>query len=454
MPFLQLPPELHLEFAECLTQPCLAALCLVNHKLRNIYLKPLYTIASDVALQWAVKHSNKETLELALEHGGNVNAVNQRTDTLLIQAIVLGHISIAELLLEKGADVSMADGASKTPLHFAVQHGHAVFAKVLLQHGANINALERNENTPLIDASYKGHLATVQVLLENGADIAHTNCRGATAVNIAILKCDLDIIKLLIKYGADYKSTNICGTGSPINAAARASRLDVMKYFFEELGFSDMNTRDDDAWTPLLAAATSDDHLPTIEYLIEHGADLDAVTRNGVSALMLSIRHGQYVVARFLVSKGADVNIADIVRGDTTLIDAAEREDPEIVRQIIQRGADINQTNDAKWTPILQACKSGSLEVVKVLLEYGADPAEPCRCGCGTTPLQGACGQGHVEIVRYLLDLGVSPHTVNRSGQSPIDTTLMKHQNDQRKEILKLLKEKGCVPTPQTGGVF
>ncbi|KAF1911176.1 ankyrin repeat-containing domain protein, partial [Ampelomyces quisqualis] len=93
----------------------------------------------------------------------------------------------------------------------------------------------------------------------------------------------------------------------------------------------------------------------------------------------------------------------------------------EIVHLLIEKGADINQTNNNKWTPFLQACKYGSLDVVKVLLEHGADPAEPCRCGCGTTPLQGACNNGHVGIVKFLLELGMSPHTVNRSGQSPID---------------------------------
>ena len=299
MPFLELPPELHLELAEWLISSSLAALCLVNKKLQSIYVKPLYSKDSDSVLQWAVEHSNKETMETTLKHGGNVNAIYYETETLLMRAIRLGRISIAELLLEKGADVSLVDAKSKTPLHYAIQHKQVVSARVLLQYGANVNALEHNSNTPLIEAAYYGPLEAVEVLLEHGADMAHANCKGATAVYIAILKCDLEIIKLLIRHGADYSWKY---AGSPLTNAASGNRLDAMKYFVEELGFTDVNATNEDGWIPLISAARSDDNQPVIEYLVEQGSRLDAVTRHGVSALMLSIRHGQFAIAKYLIT--------------------------------------------------------------------------------------------------------------------------------------------------------
>ncbi|KAF2024542.1 ankyrin, partial [Setomelanomma holmii] len=85
--------------------------------------------------------------------------------------------------------------------------------------------------------------------------------------------------------------------------------------------------------------------------------------------------------------------------GQPIFIYAAESGDIELIRKLIEKGADVSAANSRGWTPIFQACKCGHPEAVKALLAKGADAAESCHCGCGWTPLHGACQNGHVDIV-------------------------------------------------------
>jgi ankyrin repeat protein len=109
MHILQLPVELHLEISDYVSQRDCAAMCSVNQELRAIYTKPLYSKDNQCALLWAADSGAKETVQLALDHGADINCTEEKKHhTALHVAALGGHLLVVKLILDNGVDVHAA----------------------------------------------------------------------------------------------------------------------------------------------------------------------------------------------------------------------------------------------------------------------------------------------------------------------------------------------------------
>lgn len=126
-----------------------------------------------------------------------------------------------------------------------------------------------------------------------------------------------------------------------------------------------------------------------------------------------------------LVSKGADVNS----KGDqwfTPLHNACGNFRPNItlIKFLIEKGADITADSKYNGTPLHWACYTGNLDVVKLLIEKGGDInlQDSYR---GNTPLHDAAGAHEVnlKLVKYLLSLGADVEIKNKHGKTPFEAT-------------------------------
>ena len=166
-----------------------------------------------------------------------------------------------------------------------------------------------------------------------------------------------------------------------------------------------------------------------------------------------------------LLEKGADPNARD-EDGRTPLYWAAFRGHVEVVKLLLEHGADPNAEDEAGRTPLhaamfygcievakhvymhcLQQRQVSLVEVVKLLLQHGADP--DARDKYGRTPLHDAACLGHVEIVKLLLELGADPNAQDKNGETPLHTALSRCNVEvvKRLEVVKLLLEHGADPT-------
>lgn len=134
----------------------------------------------------------------------------------------------------------------------------------------------------------------------------------------------------------------------------------------------------------LLACASGDGGKFDLALLL--GANPNARTSNGTTALMLAVANRNYLFALDLIRRGADVNSRD-EDGDTALGYAVRR---------------------------------GSVSIVKLLLQYGANPNIRSG-GFGVTPLMMAAGRGHVEIVKVLLENGADPSVRDAHGRTALN---------------------------------
>lgn len=124
----------------------------------------------------------------------------------------------------------------------------------------------------------------------------------------------------------------------------------------------------------MLLQAVKIGDIEIIEMLIKKGADLTkAKGRHGTSILMIAIRAKQTKIVRFLIEKSLlDVNYQNAY-GGTALIYASSLFYTNILKLLLNAGADPNLANNSDTTPLKRAIQSGRIETVKLLLEYGAD---------------------------------------------------------------------------------
>ncbi len=156
--------------------------------------------------------------------------------------------------------------------------------------------------------------------------------------------------------------------------------------------------------TPMRAALTMG-HLEVARFLLEHGANVDAKDWQGYTPLQSFSRDVE--VMRLLLDFGADANVRNLASW-ALLHNAACNGDYELTRILLQHNADVNVKGFMDLTPLHYASEEGHVEVVRLLIEHGANIAQDTPFG---TPLHMASRQGMLEVVRLLFAHGADVHT-------------------------------------------
>jgi ankyrin repeat protein len=186
----------------------------------------------------------------------------------------------------------------------------------------------------------------------------------------------------------------LLAAGQDVFTAIRENRLAALKG-------ADLTVRDRRGNTPLLYAAAYGS-LDAVRTLLAAGADVNA--RNGFDATPLIWAASNPEKARFLVEHGADVH-AKTKQGRTALMIAAACDGcSDLVKLLIAKGADAKMRDTGGTTALQLAAENGDIESVRALLAAGADAKG--ATGIGLTPLYGAALNCDVEAARLLLEKG------------------------------------------------
>ena len=180
----------------------------------------------------------------------------------------------------------------------AATNDRAAEVRALLARGIDPNSVDAIGDTALIAAARGGNAATVDVLLAARADPERRNRFGDTAMMVATLNGHLGVAKAL-----------------------RARNAAV----------------DGKGWTPLIYAATGG-HDEIVRWLLGEGADINAASPNGTTALMMAIRESRYQTALLLIARGADVNRRN-ENGASALDWAKRNDDGTMVERLKRAGA-------------------------------------------------------------------------------------------------------------------
>ena len=187
--------------------------------------------------------------------------------------------------------------------------------------------------------------------------------------------------------------------------------------------------------------------IPRIDRLLSLGANINARSRiNGYFALQYAINWPDINLVKLLLDKGANINIADD-GGTTALIEAADEDGPQytaIVKLLIARGADIHADNDAA---ILRAARGAAPEVVRLLLSKGAPVNARSKDYYNSTVLMEATSGGSTQTVEMLLAAGADVKATDDKGETALmKAATLDHRYDpqQRLPMIELLLKKGA----------
>ncbi|MEK6981409.1 MAG: ankyrin repeat domain-containing protein [Candidatus Micrarchaeota archaeon] len=155
---------------------------------------------------------------------------------------------------------------------------------------------------------------------------------------------------------------------------------------------------------------------------------LDAVKRNHLPAMCSALDNGARINDRI---NGA---------GATALIYAAYMGYIDIVKLLLEKGADRTLKAKQDWGPLICAADNGHLELVKFFVERGVYKVDE-KDECGQTPLMMACNKNHLEIIRFLVDHGSNVNEKSNVSKTPLMTAVM---GDASIPVFELLLSKGA----------
>ena len=224
---------------------------------------------------------------------------------------------------------------------------------------------------------------------------------------------DAPKVTALIQKGADANARD--NNRPAISWAAQNGGVEVVKALIA--GKADVNAVDGIQQTPLMRAVDLG-QLPIITLLLEAKANPNAKNKEGKTPLMMAISNGKPEVAKALIAGGADLNAQDNEGYTATLI-AAQDMNAETLKVLVAAKADLNLGTEY-YTPLSWVVEQGQVELVKILLEGGADPNAQAKSG--GIPLARALD--NAEVLQLMLDHKADPNLKNERGESVLMTAI------------------------------
>jgi uncharacterized protein len=379
---------------------------------------PVCAQAPKGALANLIQQGNRKAALAQIRAGADVNEAQPDGTRPIHWAVYKVDYELLDAVIAKKAKVDVANEFGSTPLAEAAKLADARMVKTLLDAGAKPDNPNQDGETALMLAIKTGELPVVELLIQAGANVnARETFHNQTALMWAAAapKNAGEMVKLLLSKSADFKPRALYSDWqSQITSEPRAQ--------YRPVG----------GLTALLYAAR-DGCYECIEELIAAGADVNYPTPEGVTPLMLTLDNDHNEVAKLLLDRGANPDLWDWW-GRTPLYIAIDRREAVIaplrtgIATIGNRPAPL-PTHAPGHPPV------SNLEMIQALLAAGIDlnpqlnMHRPSRGGnsgrfveefynTGCTPLMRATLSGDVELVRILLDNGADPN-ISAMGVTP-----------------------------------
>lgn len=457
----------------------------------------LHAASVDLRLVEAAKSRDRDAVRSLLAQQVDVNTAQADGATALAWAAHGNDLETADLLIRAGADANAANDYGVTPLELACAKGSAAMVEKLLAAGADPNKAQWNGATPLMSCTRAGSVEGVQALVKAKADpSAKESRRGQTALMWAAAQKHAPVVRALIEAGADVNAQSHLPAGlQPIPyltyGVYRRDPTGVDRFEAGDVHPDPTSSRG--GFTALMFAAQQGD-IETARLLVEGGARVNKSNPDYGSALVIAAASGHEALAQFLLESGADPNIADgwglqamhyALREGIIAIGMSRdriRTDsywlrpslPKLVKALLERGANANarigkglppfdypafarttgnsmpQIRQPGATPFLLAAAAFDVPLMRLLLEFGANPT--LTTDEGATPLMVASGMGRLEdlsaeeekkaleAARLALELGNDVNAANQDGRNALGAAAFLGANS----IVELLASKGA----------
>lgn len=467
------------------------------------------------AMQWAAYRNDIAIADVLIAAGADVKLANRNGVTPLRLAATNGSAGMIGRLLKAGASPNETSPNGETALMYASRNGNPAAIKVLLDAKADVNAKEKlRGTTPLMWASDQAHPDAVKMLIAGGANVAATSNfatkggRAYLAPSVANRANSAQGAGGLGqgKNGGQNKGgqgKGGQGKGGQNKGKAQAKAAPAVGEVPDddivaladaqaaEFSFGRTSDQDGGSLTALVFAARQN-CLECARALLDSGADVNQTTHYGWTPLLTATQNRNYKLAAFLMERGGNPNLKNnggwsplYLATDNRNIEVGDYPTPkadmdhmEFIKLLVAKGADVNvrvcgtnstpescrgdstetRTNfTMQWlnedgaTPFLRAAQSSDVELMKFLLERGANPkvntsnnVSPLAVASGIAWVEGVTyewsRENNAEAVKMLLDLGLDPNIQDNDGRAALHGAGHKGRN----EVVQMLVDRGA----------
>ncbi|KAF4632251.1 hypothetical protein G7Y89_g5882 [Cudoniella acicularis] len=436
----------------------------------------------------AASQGRTEACRVLLQRGANVQVCTNAKRTALHEAARGGHETVLKLLIKSGAKLESQDGRRRTALHEAADATTSNIAlrsvKVLLESGADSVARDQGGSTALIIASQKGRRGVVQSILDHSLASLHVRgYQGTSPLISAAARGRKEVVTILLQQDHLLISGKDDKGRTALHHAALYGSVSTAKVLLRAQ--ADIESRDNDGATPLHISIDEDSDaeegmIDNIEFILKKGSNIDCRTLDGLTPLHLAAHANEVESIKVLGENGADVHATN--KGHFRPIDLAispigTESSVEALRALLELGSGTETAPEGADPPLFAAAIQGKLDLVKVLINAGADVnhknifgVTPLMCTKGPrnnqifetllkhgadvfhvgldggTLLHGAAQGGADSFVQFLVDAGLDVNSQDSIGRTPLDRA----QETQRHTTVKLLQTLGSRSSRET----
>ncbi|XP_055954650.1 serine/threonine-protein phosphatase 6 regulatory ankyrin repeat subunit B-like [Patella vulgata] len=385
-----------------------------------------------------------DTAQILIEHGIDVNTLDENGDNPLVLACKKDRFELVTLLTSTDCDKNHQNLKGETVLHkvsryTASNQNKKKIIKTLLENGMNVNLSDVDGLTALSIAVGNRERSITEELLKAGADVNHCDNRGTTPMMIAVNNTHNVMVDVLLKAGADLKPRDELGRNAIFLATLlnASLELDILLKYSNLRGeaASIVNATDKDGKTSLMVAAKRG-NKDMVEKLLRAGCNINLQDHGGKTALMYAVDSQHETILSLLLQKGADCNICD-ANGKTALMVAAETGRNGVVEKLLIAGCNSNLQDHCGTTALMYAVYNQDETILSLLLQNGSD-CNICDNN-GQTALMVAAETGRNGVVEKLLIAGCNSNLQDHCGT----TALMYAVYNQDETILSLLLQNG-----------
>lgn len=364
-------------------------------------------------LHYAATDNRTEMIQLLIDKGADVNAIDEHDMSPLHYAVILDNFETVNLLLDNGASADeVTDHMFRfTPYQHACKGAKSQILECFLNHGSDANdVFEMPDNlicpkrsTPLHMAITQKNLDTINLLLDRNADVNHVNENKESSLHLACRENNTEVVKLLIDHKARINVKSKDNT-TPLHIAVRNGNIEIVEALLSCGAVTDC--QDKQGKIPL-QLAVEQRRVLIVDRLLERNSTTDSrnnrkafkkallefglrsdiykcfvargfvLTPEEISEVAFdAVTKGYFHIVESLLEMNCDADLLYGARndiGDTLLHAATRGRQHDIVRLLISKKADVQATNSDGLAPINYAIENNDEHIVKTFLTEGVD---------------------------------------------------------------------------------
>ncbi|MEH6910586.1 MAG: ankyrin repeat domain-containing protein [Oceanicoccus sp.] len=407
-------------------------------------------------LHYAVKYDVTDILE-SIAIVSDIELRNEKSQTALMLAIVLGKQDMAVHLIEMGANINARDSSGRSMIELAEQKDLGKVLQVMKKTGSvsvlnseeagrkrRIEAMQvqlqqatYSDWNLLMLASWMGDEDVVKWLLvdagkteslisalEISLERQHRDIASMLSVVVANRNVTGTVSEQLVKWSIEADDLDsfvlLSGVGEQFNLdsqlwyAIHSVSLEISHYLVAK--DIDVNYLADDG-SSFLHQAAGAGSVELVQKLLAIGAQPDSGDLKGLSALRYAIEGGHTDIADMIIISGADVNTRD-TKGHTPLLRAVVNNNFDLTKLLVEKGADLESRTTNGNTVLIAAAEKSSPSIVEYLLRKNSEVE--ARNKHSYTALMAAVQRGERQITELLLKAGADPSRRNRNGKNAL----------------------------------